>query len=138
MKFLVVLLVLAAGCVSSQPYVEVAGERVNVEMADSAQEWERGLMFRESLAPGSGMLFVFPDEAVRSFWMKNTLIPLDIIFVDSGGIVVNITKNAQPCRAILCESYLSGRPAKYVLEVNGGFSDSSSLKIGDALKISVV
>ncbi len=131
MKILVILLVLASGCVSSQPYVDAAGERVYVEIADSAQEWERGLMFREYLGPDKGMLFIFPDEADRSFWMRNTLIPLDMLFIDSGGIVVNITKNAQPCRAILCESYY-GR-AKYVLEVNGGFSDANNISIGDMI-----
>lgn len=130
MIFLVVVL---SACISSREYVEIGGKRIAAEIADNPDEWEKGLMFKESLPPDSGMLFVFPDEALRSFWMKNTLIPLDMIFADSNGTIVNITKSAQPCKAILCESYSSGKPAKYVLEVNGGFSDANMIGIGDRM-----
>ena len=134
MKFLLIaFLVVAAGCVSSQAYIEAGGKRIGVEIADSPEEWSKGLMYVESLPQDRGMLFVFPDEAERSFWIRNTLIPLDMIFVDADGVITNITKSAQPCKAILCESYY-GR-AKYVLEVNGGFSDASGIRIGDTVEM---
>lgn len=134
MKFLLIaFLVVAAGCVSSQAYVEAGGSRIYVDIADSPDEWSGGLMYVEEMPQDRGMLFVFPDEADRSFWMRNTLIPLDMIFADADGVITNITRSAQPCKAILCESYY-GR-ARYVLEVNGGFSDAHGINIGDSIEI---
>jgi uncharacterized membrane protein (UPF0127 family) len=133
MKYLFLLIVVSiAGCVSSQPYVEIAGGRVYVEIADEPAEWSRGLMFVENMPQDKGMLFVFPDDAQRSFWMKNTLIPLDMIFIDSQGIVTNVTRNAQPCMAILCKSYYG--KAKYVLEING---NASNVRIGDKIAMKI-
>lgn len=90
------------------------------EIAKTEQEQARGLMFREKLRDDEGMVFIFDDESVRSFWMKNTLIPLDILFFDQEGKLVDFKKNFQPCKSEKCESYLSKQKAKYVLEINPG------------------
>jgi len=108
---------------------------VTVEIADTPAKHARGLMNRSEMDYNSGMLFIFGNEATRSFWMKNTLIPLDMIFIDSNYKIVNITKQAQPCKTIACEFYPSGVPAAYVVEVNGGFVDEKGIKIGDEIKV---
>lgn len=104
---------------------------IQIERAVSGPELAQGLMFRKSLEENSGMLFVFSDAKTRSFWMKNTLIPLDMIWIGVDKKIVGITKNVQPCRTPACESYSSGKPVKFVLEVNAGFSEKHLLKPGD-------
>jgi len=94
-------------------------KEVPVELADDDTERMEGLMFREKLDPGTGMLFVFNDEQPLSFWMKNTLIPLDILFFDGDGTFVSRT-TMQPCVADPCTSYPAAGPAKYALEVVAG------------------
>jgi len=106
---------------------------VSLEIADSPEERSRGLMFRESLPEKSGMLFVFGDEAVRTFWMKNTYLPLDMIFISSGLGIVHIEKDAQPCESDPCTTYSSRLPARYVIEVNAGFSERNGLVTGDSV-----
>jgi hypothetical protein len=98
-----------------------AGARhaVTVELARTDAERERGLMHRRTLADGQGMLFLFAESERRAFWMKNTLIPLDMIFVDDGGRVVGIVENAQP---LTLAPRAPGVPSRYVLEVPGGWS----------------
>jgi hypothetical protein len=81
------------------------------------------------------MLFVFPAEATQSFWMKNTKIPLDIIFVSAAGKIVDIKNNFLPCLVSDCPSYTSAVPAQYVLEINGGLAQKRGIKIGDLLQI---
>ncbi|MFH1364265.1 MAG: DUF192 domain-containing protein [Candidatus Aenigmatarchaeota archaeon] len=108
---------------------------VNTEVADTFVKHQVGLMNRTNMDYNSGMLFIFQGESPRSFWMKNTLIPLDMIFVDSNLRVVSIIKNAQPCGTIACETYPSGASAMYVVEVNGGFADEESIRIGDKMTI---
>ena len=80
------------------------------------------------------MLFLFSTVNPRSFWMKNTLIPLDMIWVNENKEIIGISKDVLPCKADPCPSYSSFGPVKYVLEVNAGFSDRKSLKIGDKLE----
>jgi uncharacterized protein len=106
-----------------------------VEIADNPLARARGLMWRESLPADSGMLFVFTDEAKRSFWMKNTLIPLDLIFVSASGKIVDIKNNFAPCPGGPCESYVSAAPAKYVLEINAGQTAVKGLKIGEQMVV---
>ena len=106
--------------------------KVNVEIADSAEERSKGLMFREFLDENSGMWFAFDDENYRSFWMKNTLIPLDMIFISEELEIVDI-KYAFPCLKDLCIIYKSSKPAKYVLEVNGNFTIEKNIGIGDKI-----
>lgn len=103
----------------------------SLEIADSLQERERGLMNREHLEKGKGMLFVFKKEGIYKFWMKNTLIPLDIIWIDGAGKVVYIKEEARPCKTDLCESFGPDEKAKYVLEINGGTVSRLQTKIGD-------
>ncbi len=106
-----------------------------VELATTPDEQSRGLMFRDHLDQDRGMLFVFPKEDLYPFWMKNTLIPLDIIWIDENKEVVFISKNTQPCGELSCPMINPGEKAKYVLEVNAGVSDSIGLLIGDEVAI---
>ena len=105
---------------------------VNAEIADDNNERSKGLMFRERLDENAGMLFVFEDEQYQTFWMKNTLIPLDIIFIGKNLEIIDI-KNAVPCREEDCILYKSSKPSMYVLEVNGGFSAGNGIRIGDKI-----
>lgn len=94
--------------------------QLQIELAESAEEIEYGMMYRKSMDPNTGMLFLMGDERPRSFWMKNTYVPLDIIYINSANEVVSIQKNAEPLKT---RSLPSEGPATYVLEVVGGFSD---------------
>ncbi len=107
------------------------GERIelNVEIADDAVKRARGLMFRESLGENEGMLFVFGSPGRHGFWMVNTTIPLDAIFFDEEGFVVDII-SMEPCGMINCPVYRPEREAIYVLEVNRGFSVSNKIEKG--------
>lgn len=96
--------------------------QVQVEIADTVELRTLGLMDREELSEGQGMLFVFDQPHVLFFWMKNTLIPLDILFFDEAGNFVS-SDTMQPCTAEPCSVYSSGEEALYALEVNAGFGD---------------
>ena len=104
--------------------------KIKVEIADDDLERQQGLMFRSFLEENGGMLFIFDDEKKHDFWMKNTLIPLDMIFINENKKIVDI-KYAQPCEKDPCELYEPLESAKYVLEVNGNFTIENSIKIGD-------
>lgn len=106
---------------------------MEVEIADEPQEQAKGLMFRENLNWNDGMLFVFESERKQSFWMKNTRIPLDMLFIDKDFRIIEIKENIQPCKTDSCPSYPSKFPAKYVLEVNAGFTAMNKIKIGDSV-----
>ncbi len=107
--------------------------RIFVEVPDDREEFARGLMFRKHLPWNAGMLFAFDDEEPRGFWMKNTLIPLDMIFIDSSSKIIDIKENVPPCKQEECPTYPSKEPAQYVLEVNAGFVQENGVKIGDRL-----
>ena len=81
------------------------------------------------------MLFVFEKEDVYQFWMKDTLIPLDMIWIDEGGKIVFIKENAEPCESEPCESFVPDGKAKYVLEINGGMTKLRGIDIGDSAEI---
>ncbi len=103
---------------------------LDIEIADDEYSTQTGLMYRKHMDPNHGMLFIFPNEDYRSFYMKNTEIPLDIIYISENQRIVSIQKNAKP----MDESSLpSEGPAKYVLEVNGGLSDEWTLETGDLM-----
>jgi YVTN family beta-propeller protein len=110
--------------------------RLFVEIPDEPDEYERGLMFRQQLPLNAGMLFAFNSEEPRTFWMKNTVIPLDMIFIDSNSTIVDIFENVPPCELEQCPTYPSEQPAQYVLEVNAGFVNEKHVRIGDRLAIS--
>ena len=135
--FAVVLLALL-GCAHG-PCVSIVGAdgkpraTVAVEVASTGPQREVGLMFRKHLDDNAGMIFVFPDEAPRNFWMHNTPIPLDMIFADSKGVVTGIVANAEPYSDKLLG--VAGN-AEYVLEVNGGFSAKNGIKPGDKMDFS--
>lgn len=133
--FALTLIVSVGACASDAPWVEVKGERFKVMIADDDQSRARGLMFVDELPDDQGMLFVFRREAPRAFWMRNTRIPLDIIYLDAELQVVTIIKSAKPCRTQRCPSYSSASPAQYVLELNGGMSDRLGLEIGDVVAV---
>ena len=103
------------------------------EIVDDYFSREKGLMFRTNMSNDRGMLFVWNDEQNRSFWMKNTLMPLDMIFIGRGMNVVDINKNMQPCVGEECTTYVS-KPSQYVLEINGGLSDRLNISIGDKIE----
>ncbi len=102
-----------------------------IEIADNEAAREHGLMDRRYMAPNHGMLFEFDRDAPVSFWMKNTYIPLDMIFISPSGIVTRIATDAEPLseRAIP-----SGGPSIAVLELNGGTAASIELKVGDKVR----
>ncbi len=103
-----------------------------VEIVETETERNRGLMFREALDPHAGMLFVYPDQEIRTFWMKNTRIALDLIFIDTNNKIVHIHPNAIP----MDETSISSQfPARYVLEVNAGMAKQCGLGKGDKVKI---
>ncbi len=103
-------------------------EKLDIEIADDDYSTQTGLMYRNSMAENQAMLFIFPDEQQRSFYMKNTEIPLDIIYFNSKKEIVSIQKNAKPYDET---SLPSQAVSQYVLEVNAGLSDSWNLELGD-------
>ena len=104
-----------------------------VELAITTQERTRGLMFREKLDLDKGMLFIFENEEKYSFLMKNTLIHLDIIWINKDEEVVFISKNTQPCKSDPCPIINPDKKAQYVLELNGGITDKIGLEVGDKI-----
>lgn len=109
------------------------GTRVSVEIAATDAERQRGLMFRKALAPNEGMIFIFDEVGFYPFWMKNTLIPLDMIWLDPEGRVVSIAPSVPPCKADPCPTYPPSAEALYVVEVVSGFAKAHGVKIGDRL-----
>lgn len=133
----ILALMTLSACDAGGPYVEFAGQRITVEIADDDSSRAKGLMFRDSLGRNAGMLFIFRSEQPRAFWMKNTRIPLDIIYMDRDFRVVSISANTPPCRSRSgrCPPYPSAGPAQYVLEINGGRAAELGLEIGDQLAV---
>ena len=106
--------------------------RLAVEIADTSPLRTRGLMWRSEVPDGTGMLFIFPNEVVQSFWMRNTLIPLDILFVDRTGKVVGVVQWAEP-RTL--SSRTVGKASMYVLEVPGGWTSRNSVQAGARVEL---
>lgn len=104
---------------------------LDIEIADDEYQTQTGLMYRDAMEQNQGMLFIFPVEELLGFYMKNTKIALDIIYIDSDKKIVSFQKNAQPYSE---ESLPSNVPAKYVLEVNAGLADAWQLEVGDKIE----
>jgi uncharacterized membrane protein (UPF0127 family) len=129
----------AAGGPDAAPLAErrpvcIRGICFESEIAVTAAERSRGLMQRESLPKDRGMLFVFPEEGLHRFWMKNTLIELDIIFIGADHRVVSISRRAQPCRKDPCERYGPEGNVAYVLEIAGGLAATYGFTTGDLVE----
>jgi len=119
------------------PSVKLRGERFAVEVADTPAKQRVGLMFRESMPADSGMLFVFPNAAPRGFWMRNCLIPLDILYFDAERRLLRAYHSLPPCEALPCETYPSGGRAQYVLELNAGVAKRLGVEPGDELELRI-
>jgi len=117
------------------PTVELKGKRFDVEIADNQEARARGLMFRDSMPADHGMLFIFESPYVQTFWMKNTRIPLDILYFDSNYKLVSVQERVPPCRSDPCAQYPSTGPAQYVLELNSGMAEKLGAKPGDVLTV---
>ena len=132
------LLTLCTGCASAGgDWVELAGKRYAVEVADDDAERARGLMFRDALSEGHGMLFIHDREEPQAYWMKNTRIALDILYFDNALKLVSQQRDVPPCSAgNQCPSYPSKAPARYVLELNAGEAARLGLYDGIALRLS--
>jgi uncharacterized membrane protein (UPF0127 family) len=109
--------------------------RVRVELALTPDQQARGLMYRASMPEDVGMLFVFPETEIHSFWMKNTPLPLDMIFIDDDQEIVGIVESATPFSTT---SRSVGQPSRYVLEVNGGFTAKHGIKAGQAVELPTI
>lgn len=105
-------------------------QKLDIEFADDAYERQTGLMYRKSMEPTQGMLFIYNEEAPRSFYMKNTYIPLDILYFDGDSTAVSFQENAVP----LDETSLpSAGPAQFILEINAGLVEDWNIEIGDKI-----
>jgi uncharacterized membrane protein (UPF0127 family) len=111
--------------------------RFVAEIAETMDQQVKGLMFRRSIPRTYGMLFIYQEEDIRGFWMKNTWIPLDLIFLNRNRQVVDMFVNVPPCSADPCPSYVSKVPAQYVLEIRGDLSRELKLKEGDTIFFSI-
>lgn len=134
--FSLLVLILSA-CQHQQHRVTLKGQTFVVELAEDDASRAMGLMYRKEMDDDKGMLFIFPDSKPRAFWMKNTLIPLDILYFDQNHRLVSISENTPPCKntTTRCPNYPSAGPAKYVLEINAGLSSDFGFKKGDELMI---
>ena len=116
--------------------IEVKGKKIVVEIADTDEKRQQGLMYRKTLGTDEGMLFIFPDEHYLSFWMKNTFVPLTIGYFNKNGVLVDLKdmaafgkKPGDP------PTYQSSRPAKYALEMNQGWFQTNKIGLGSTLKV---
>ena len=145
---LAVFLVIAAACGAAQKPLNAptpggqshprlvlpSGAVYRVELARTPEELSQGLMFRESLPARSGMLFLFPDGGVHKFWMKNTMIPLDMVWMDHDRRVLFVSGQTPPCRADPCPTYGPELPATSVLEIAGGLAARESITVGSTIR----
>jgi uncharacterized membrane protein (UPF0127 family) len=121
--------------VSGPRVVMPSGTVYSVEVARTPEEKAQGLMFRESLAPRTGMIFPFEEAAPHHFWMKNTMIPLDMIWLDATGNVLFVSANTPPCRSDPCPNYGPDAPAAIVLEIAGGLAEKEGVRPGAAIRL---
>ena len=118
--------------VQTTAVVAFGPDTVRAEVARTPEERSRGLMYREELAPDAGMLFIFPDNAVRGFWMQNTYIPLDIAFLDPSFRIVDI----QQMEPMTTEQHTGRAAFTYALEVNQGWFEAHGVRVGDLAEVS--
>jgi uncharacterized membrane protein (UPF0127 family) len=114
-----------------------SGEFVVAELALSGEQRAKGLMFRDDIAANRGMLFIFEDEAIHSFWMRNVKFPIDILWLDREKRIVHMAKQVPPCKRDPCPTYSPVRPSVYVLELRAGRSEQLGIRIGDRIEFRV-
>jgi uncharacterized membrane protein (UPF0127 family) len=131
MRSLLLLLAVLPAIVQAQPVVQLSAgmHLIRAELAADMATRSRGLMFRKSLAPNAGMVFVFDEASQHCMWMKNTLIPLSVAFVDEAGIIINIEDMAPQTE----DTHCAKRPARYALEMDRGWFASRGIKPGTKL-----
>ena len=131
------LLLLLGGCASGgNHWVELGGARYNVELAQDDATRARGLMFRDRMEADRGMLFIHDREEPQAYWMKNTRIPLDILYFDNARKLVAQQRDVPPCSAgDACPPYPSNAPARYVLELNAG--EAAKLKLENGAELTL-
>ncbi|MCX6737872.1 MAG: DUF192 domain-containing protein [Candidatus Parcubacteria bacterium] len=103
----------------------------NIEYAITSQQRTKGLMGRENLNKDEAMFFVFPEQGIYGFWMKNMLIPIDIIWIDKDLKIIYIEHDVPPCKTDSCTLYKPALPSRYVLEIQAGLSQKLNMRIGD-------
>ncbi len=136
-----ILMLLAAcwlsACASTpSPWVELAGHRYVIEIADDDAERARGLMYRDSMQADRGMLFIHDSQKPQAYWMKNTKIALDILYFDDTRTLVSQQRDVPPCSlGDACPSYPSNAPARYVLELNAG--EAARIKLEDGARMTL-
>lgn len=134
---LLVLSLPACSAMQSKPWVEIRGQRFTVEVADTFDERQRGLMFRDVLEKDTGMLFIHDTEVPQAYWMKNTHIPLDILYFNKDRKLVSAQERVPACSASdRCPPYASEGAALFVLELNAGSVELFKIQAGDEMKIS--
>jgi len=127
----------ACSSLQSKQWVEIRGQRFSVEVADTFEERQRGLMFRDTLEKDTGMLFIHDVEEPQAYWMKNTHIPLDILYFSRDLKLVSAQERVPPCSAgDRCPPYPSDGAALYVLELNAGSVELFKIQTGDVMKVS--
>jgi hypothetical protein len=135
LEMCILLLLGSCGVLSRKTVtLSIRGRPLEVELASSKKQRARGLMNREELGWNEGMLFIFKEEQILSFWMKNTSIPLSIVFLDERGMVVDMF-DMQP---FSLDPVRSSRKCRYAIEANRGFFRHAGLKIGDSVDLSSV
>ncbi len=128
-------IMLATAAAAPQPtFIAPDGTKVRLELARTDEERAQGLMFRGALAADAGMLFVFEAEEPVPFWMKNTFIPLDMIWISSTGEAVDVHADVPPCRSDPCPNYSPSKAGRAVLEVNAGFAAAHGIRPGVQLQ----
>jgi uncharacterized membrane protein (UPF0127 family) len=135
-SLLLISLLALAGCASAdgRHWVELAGSRYQVELAQDDETRARGLMFREEMDTDHGMLFIHDRQEPQAYWMKNTKLPLDILYFDTERRLVSQQRDVPPCSAgDMCPPYPSFKPARYVLELNAGQAAKLNLQDGTEL-----
>jgi uncharacterized membrane protein (UPF0127 family) len=110
------------------------GFAVNLELATTPEETTTGLMFRPALAEDRGMLLLWTEERLATIWMMNVLVPLDIIYLDDAGLVVELVADAQPCRAEPCPRFTAEKPTRAVLEMIAGSAALHGVEVGSVIR----
>jgi uncharacterized membrane protein (UPF0127 family) len=129
--FFITVLLVSSKATASESRLSIANKlSLNIKIADNDSARMKGLMFVRNLPENEGMLFIMEDEAQVNMWMKNTYIPLDMIFINSNKEIVSMAENTKP---LSTEIISSKNKVKYVLEINGGLAKKSGLKIGDKI-----